>query len=51
MLVGYSVTFTMSLNLVQSNVAGRTKKSMFASSVFVSYCVGNLIGPQLFFCP
>ncbi|CAI7638702.1 unnamed protein product [Penicillium crustosum] len=49
LLVGFSVTFVLSLTLVQSNVAGRTKKTMFASSFFVSYCVGNLIGPQLFF--
>lgn len=49
MIVGFSVTFTMTLNLVQSNVAGRTKKTIYTSSIFVSYCVGNLIGPQLFF--
>ncbi|OQD97014.1 hypothetical protein PENSOL_c013G02290 [Penicillium solitum] len=49
LLVGFSVNFVLSLTLLQSNVAGRTKKTMFASSFFVSYCVGNLIGPQLFF--
>ncbi|KAH8896863.1 MFS general substrate transporter [Thozetella sp. PMI_491] len=48
-LVGFSVAFVFTLNLVQSNVAGRTKKTVFASSVFIFYCVGNLIGPQLFF--
>ncbi|KAJ5578604.1 uncharacterized protein N7459_007568 [Penicillium hispanicum] len=49
LLVGFSVTFVVAMTLVQSNVAGRTKKTMFTSSFFVSYCVGNLIGPQLFF--
>lgn len=33
---------------MQANVAGRTKKNVFTSAVFVSYCVGNLIGPQVF---
>ncbi|KAL5365788.1 major facilitator superfamily domain-containing protein [Aspergillus floccosus] len=49
LLVGFSATFVISLTLMQSNVAGRTKKIVFASSYFISYCVGNLIGPQLFF--
>ncbi|KAJ5980089.1 hypothetical protein N7481_007387 [Penicillium waksmanii] len=49
LLVGFSATFVISLTLLQSNVAGRTKKTIFTSAFFVSYCVGNLIGPQLFF--
>ncbi|CEJ61255.1 hypothetical protein PMG11_09792 [Penicillium brasilianum] len=49
LLVGFSTTFVISLTLLQSNVAGRTKKTIFTSAFFVSYCVGNLIGPQLFF--
>ncbi|KAL2825074.1 hypothetical protein BDW59DRAFT_162020 [Aspergillus cavernicola] len=48
-LVGFSVTYVQSLNLFQANVAGRTKKTVFTASLFVCYCVGNLIGPQLFF--
>jgi hypothetical protein len=30
-----------------SNVAGETKKSFMASAVFVAYCVGNIVGPQM----
>ncbi|KAJ0413375.1 major facilitator superfamily domain-containing protein [Aspergillus carlsbadensis] len=37
------------LSLIQANVAGRTKKTVFTASLFICYCVGNLIGPQLFF--
>lgn len=48
LLVGFSVAFVQGLSLIQANVAGRTKKTVFTSSVFVSYCVGNLIGPQVF---
>lgn len=29
------------------NVAGASKKSYTASMVFVFYCVGNIVGPQL----
>ncbi|KAH7007075.1 major facilitator superfamily domain-containing protein [Ilyonectria destructans] len=49
LLVGFSVVWVLALTFVQANVAGRTKKTIFASSVFVSYCLGNIIGPQLFF--
>jgi hypothetical protein len=31
-----------------SNVAGRTKKTVTATVLFVSYCVGNAIGAQMF---
>lgn len=31
-----------------SNVAGRTKKTVTATVLFVSYCVGNAVGAQMF---
>ncbi|KAF2770249.1 MFS general substrate transporter [Teratosphaeria nubilosa] len=34
--------------LLPSNVAGRTKKSVTATLLFVSYCAGNAVGVQLF---
>lgn len=34
--------------IIPSNVAGRTKKSVTATVLFVAYCVGNSIGAQLF---
>jgi len=30
-----------------SNVAGQTKKGLMASNIFVAYCVGNIVGPNL----
>jgi hypothetical protein len=38
-VVGYS--------LGAGNVAGETKKSFMAAAIFVAYCVGNIVGPQL----
>ncbi|KAL4920621.1 major facilitator superfamily domain-containing protein [Aspergillus aurantiobrunneus] len=37
----------LTISLGASNVAGETKKSFMASAVFVAYCVGNIVGPQL----
>lgn len=34
--------------ILPSNVAGRTKKSVTATGLFVGYCTGNAIGAQLF---
>jgi hypothetical protein len=28
-------------------VAGATKKSFMSAAIFVAYCVGNIVGPQL----
>jgi len=52
-VAGYSLIGTfgavVSLTIVvgMSNVAGATKKSCMAGAVFVGYCVGNIVGPQL----
>jgi MFS family permease len=35
------------ISLGMSNVAGQTKKSFMAATIFVAYCVGNIVGPQL----
>lgn len=37
-----------SLSCVSSNVAGHTKKTTVNALFLISYCVGNLIGPQTF---
>ena len=42
-----SIGFAMSLTMVSSNVAGYTKKQVTGAAVFVGYCVGNIIGPQV----
>lgn len=52
-VVGYSIigTFGGVVSLVitvgMSNVAGHTKKSFMAATIFVAYCVGNIVGPQM----
>ncbi|WWD18290.1 hypothetical protein CI109_102740 [Kwoniella shandongensis] len=33
-------------SIMPLNCAGRTKKSFFSASAFISYCVGNMIGSQ-----
>ncbi|PYI19604.1 MFS general substrate transporter [Aspergillus japonicus CBS 114.51] len=37
----------LTISLGASNVTGETKKSFMASAIFVAYCVGNIVGPQL----
>ncbi|PWY90603.1 MFS transporter [Aspergillus sclerotioniger CBS 115572] len=52
-VVGYAITgffgpvVSLIITLGASNVAGATKKTVMASTVFVAYTVGNIIGPQL----
>jgi len=52
-VVGYTIIGffgpVVSLIIVagMSNVAGQTKKGLMASNIFVAYCVGNIIGPNL----
>ncbi|KAI5921923.1 major facilitator superfamily transporter [Camillea tinctor] len=52
-VIGYSITGTFGavvslvITLGMSNVAGHTKKSFTSATIFVAYCVGNIIGPQL----
>ncbi|OTB08317.1 hypothetical protein M426DRAFT_263587 [Hypoxylon sp. CI-4A] len=35
-------------SLVPSNTAGRTKRTFVSTTTFVSYCVGNMVGTQVF---
>lgn len=35
--------------MISSNVGGFTKRATVSSIVFICYCAGNIIGPQLFF--
>ncbi|CAK7214997.1 hypothetical protein SCUCBS95973_002326 [Sporothrix curviconia] len=52
-VVGYSLmgffspVVSMALVLASTNVAGATKKSFMSGVVFVAYCVGNIVGPQM----
>lgn len=53
-LAGYYLTqasptpFVALLSLIATNVAGYTKKTTIAALYLISYCVGNIIGPQTF---
>lgn len=52
-VIGYSITgffggvVSLIITIGMSNVAGHTKKSFMAATVFVAYCVGNIVGPLL----
>ncbi|KAI8953462.1 major facilitator superfamily transporter allantoate [Xylaria longipes] len=43
-----STGFVCLLSLISSNIAGWTKKTTAAAMYLVAYCVGNIIGPQVF---
>ncbi|KAJ1561693.1 hypothetical protein HK405_003137 [Cladochytrium tenue] len=53
-LIGYYLTLAMPtgfvaiLSMISTNVAGYTKKTTVAAMYLIAYCVGNIIGPQLF---
>lgn len=45
----YSIaTFITAWPMISMNVAGRTKKSFFGASSLIVYCIGNVIGAQIF---
>jgi len=52
-VAGYALTgffgpvVSLIITIGASNVAGATKKTVMAATVFVAYSVGNIIGPQL----
>lgn len=48
MTVTVTITGLMIWSIAISNVAGRTKKSVVSTSLFIAYCTGNSIGAQLF---
>ncbi|KAL3429235.1 major facilitator superfamily domain-containing protein [Aspergillus tetrazonus] len=44
----FAVNIPLSLSVISTNVAGFTKRSVTSALLFVAYCMGNIIGPQLF---
>ncbi|KAM7193069.1 Major facilitator superfamily domain containing protein [Naviculisporaceae sp. PSN 640] len=52
-VVGYTITgfwtavVTLTISTGMSNVAGHTKKSFMSATIFVAYCVGNIVGPLM----
>ena len=45
----YSTAMPIAMTIISSNVGGFTKKATVSAVFFILYCVGNIIGPQLFF--
>ncbi|EFX02432.1 vitamin h [Grosmannia clavigera kw1407] len=48
MSVPFVIALFLSWTLISSNVAGRTKRTLTSSFTFVGYCVGNMVGSQIF---
>jgi hypothetical protein len=44
----FACNIPLSLSLISSNVGGFTKRSVTSATLFVAYCVGNIVGPQFF---
>lgn len=44
----FACNIPLSLSLISSNVGGFTKRSVASATLFVAYCVGNIVGPQFF---
>ena len=46
--VPFVIGLFLAWTLIPSNVAGRTKRTLTSSFTFVGYCVGNMVGSQIF---
>lgn len=44
----FATSIPISLSLITSNVGGLSKKATVSAMLFIAYCTGNVIGPQLF---
>ncbi|KAL2145267.1 hypothetical protein VTI28DRAFT_7635 [Corynascus sepedonium] len=44
----FSASWVQCIGLGTSNVAGHTKKAVYAAATFMAYSVGNIIGPLMF---
>ncbi|KAG6033304.1 hypothetical protein E4U41_006938 [Claviceps citrina] len=45
----FAANFPLTMSLVSGNFGGFTKKTTVNALAFAAYCLGNIIGPQLFF--
>lgn len=48
MTVPFVISLFLAWSLIPSNTAGRTKRTLTSSFTFVGYCVGNMVGSQIF---
>ena len=46
--VPFVISLFLAWSLIPSNTAGRTKRTLTSSFTFVGYCVGNMVGSQIF---
>ncbi|KAL3963026.1 hypothetical protein ACCO45_004549 [Purpureocillium lilacinum] len=44
----HGIVGTLTMSLVTSNIAGYTKKVTASAMMYIAYCVGQIVGPQLF---
>lgn len=44
----YWASYTMSTSLPMANTSGHTKKVTLGAMYFLGYCLGNILGPQVF---
>lgn len=44
----WAADIPLALSLIASNIGGFTKRATVNGMMFIGYCVGNIIGPQLF---
>ncbi|KAH6663272.1 major facilitator superfamily domain-containing protein [Plectosphaerella plurivora] len=44
----FSSAWTQCIGLGTSNVAGHTKKAVYAAATFIAYSLGNIVGPLMF---
>lgn len=48
MTITFVVGTFLAWSIIPSNVAGRTKRTVFSTFSFVGYCAGNMTGSQIF---
>lgn len=44
----FASCWLQAISLGTSNVAGYSKRGIYASGIWIGYCVGNIVGPLLF---
>lgn len=44
----FSSAWVQCIGMGTSNVAGHTKKAVYAAGTFVGYSLGNIVGPLMF---
>ncbi|KAL4907802.1 hypothetical protein BDW74DRAFT_166435 [Aspergillus multicolor] len=48
MTVVFSLALFLGWSLITSNIAGQTKRTVASSLTLIAYCVGNMVGAQVF---